>query len=78
MYKQTALNSKIRLNRTVILKGADLEECMLIPKAYAYIFKVHLCLEVLVQEGPSVLVDKGRLYLNGIYMYTHMYLSPPE
>ena len=45
------------LNRKVIL----MEESMLINTNS----KGALALEVLVQEGPSALVSKGRLYLNG-------------
>ena len=45
----------------VILK----RECKLISKACAYSQGV-LVLEVLMQEGPSVLVGEGRLCLKGI------------
>ena len=37
---------------------------MLISKACAY-SQVALVLEVLVQDGPSAVIDEGRLYLKG-------------
>ena len=52
MPRQTALNSKMHLNRKVIIK----RPFMLISKATAY-SQGALVLEVLVQEGPSALID---------------------